>query len=67
MHAGETLHSKLCYKPTKHFNQPYHTDVYKETHYADVIMGVLASQITSLTIVYSTFHSGADQRKHQSQ
>ena len=29
-------------------------------------MGALASEITSLTIVYSTFYSGADQRKHQS-
>ena len=28
--------------------------------------GLMASQITSLTIVYSTIHSGADQRKHQS-
>ena len=28
-------------------------------------MGAMASQITSLTIVYSTFYSGADQRKHQ--
>ena len=35
-------------------------------HYDDVIMGVLASQITSRTIVYSTIHSSADQRKHQS-
>ena len=35
-------------------------------HYDDVIMGAMASQITSLTIVYSTVHSGADQRKHQS-
>ena len=35
-------------------------------HYNDVIMGVVASQITSLTIVYSTAYSGADQRKHQS-
>ena len=34
-------------------------------HYSDVIMGAFASQITSLTIVYSTVHSGADQRKHQ--
>ena len=33
------------------------------SHYCDVIMGAMASQITSLTIVYST---GADQRKHQS-
>ena len=32
-------------------------------HYCDVMM---ASQITSLTIVYSIVHSGADQRKHQS-
>ena len=29
-------------------------------------MGGMASQITSLTIVYSTVYSGADQRKHQS-
>ena len=36
------------------------------THYGDVIMGTMASQITSLTIVYSTVYSGADQRKHQS-
>ena len=36
------------------------------THYSDVIMGVMVSQITSLTSVYSTVYSGADQRKHQS-
>ena len=35
-------------------------------HYGDVIMGPIASQITSLAIVYSTVYSGADQRKHQS-
>ena len=35
-------------------------------HYIDVIMSTMASQITSLTIVNSTFYSGADQRKHQS-
>ena len=29
-------------------------------------MGAMASQITSLTIVYPTVYSGADQRKHQS-
>ena len=34
--------------------------------YRGVIMGAMASQITSLTIVYSTVYSGADQRKHQS-
>ena len=35
-------------------------------HYGDVIMDTIASQITSLTIVYSTVYSDADQRKHQS-
>ena len=35
-------------------------------HYGDVIIGAIASQITSLTIVYSTVYSDADQRKHQS-
>ena len=41
---------KLCHSP----------------HYNDVIMGALAHQITSLTIVYSIVYSDADQRKHQS-
>ena len=35
-------------------------------HYDDVIMSTIASQITSLTVVYSTVYSGADQSKHQS-
>ena len=35
-------------------------------HYDDVIMATIASQITSLTIVYSAVYSGADQSKHQS-
>ena len=35
-------------------------------HYYDAIMGAIASQITSLTIVYSTVYSDADQSKHQS-
>ena len=35
-------------------------------HYHDVIMGAMASQITSPTIVYSSVYSGTDQRKHQS-
>ena len=34
-------------------------------HYSDVIMIAMASQITSLTIIYSTVYSGAD-RKNQS-
>ena len=38
----------------------------KHNHYNDVIMSATASQITSLTSVYSTDYSVADQRKHQS-
>ena len=37
-----------------------------ESHYIHVVMSAIASQITSLKIVYSTVYSGADQRKHQS-
>ena len=35
-------------------------------HYNDVIMSIVASQITGVSIVCSTVVSGADQRKHQS-
>ena len=35
-------------------------------HYDDVTMIMLASQITSLTVVYSIVYSGVNQRKHQS-
>ena len=35
-------------------------------HYSDVIMGAMASQITSVSVVCSTVGSGTDQRKNQS-
>ena len=35
-------------------------------YYNDDVMGAMASQITSLTIVYSVVYSGENQRKHQS-
>ena len=35
-------------------------------HYSDIIMGAMASKITSLTNVYSAVYSGAHERKHQS-
>ena len=38
----------------------YEKVVLADTHYSDVIMGSMASQITSLAV-----YSGADQRKHQ--
>ena len=40
--------------------------MYKNSYYSDVIIRAIASQITSLTIFYSTVYSVADQRKHQS-
>ena len=39
---------------------------FRPFHYSDVIMSMMASQITRLMIVYSTVFSGTDQRKHQS-
>ena len=35
-------------------------------HYNDVIMSAMVSQITSLTIIYWTVYSGAEQRAYQS-
>ena len=55
----------LCIKMC--VDNEWHKGVNKSAflHYCDVIM-VIVSQITSLTIVYSTVYSDADQRKHQS-
>ena len=40
--------------------------VMRNVHYSDIVMGAIASQITSLPVVYLTVDSGADQRKYQS-
>ena len=40
--------------------------VFYQSHYDDVILSLMASQIISLAIVYSTSYSGVDQRNHQS-
>ena len=45
---------------------PYtHGSIYF-SHYNDVIMGAMASRITSLKVVFATVSSDADQGKHQS-
>ena len=41
-------------------------DIYGFKHCDDVIMGTIASQITSLKIVFSSVYLDTDQRKHQS-
>ena len=43
--------------------EAFHVKIRLLFHYSDVIMGAMASQITSLPNVYSTFSSGAD-KKH---
>ena len=43
--------------------------LFKKIHwnyYSDVIMSTMTSQVTGVSVVYSTVCSGADQRKHQS-
>ena len=42
------------------------TRTYIALHHSDDIMSAMASQITGVSIVYSTVCSGAGQRKHQS-
>ena len=39
-------------------------DISSFYHYPGVIMGTMESQISSLTIVYSTIYSGVDKSKH---
>ena len=58
---GKTLHTCILFNT---FRNIYIWNI--TNHYIDVMMGGMASQITSLTIVYSAVYSGADQRKHQS-
>ena len=53
------MHPSVCYViELGNFGQLF--------HYGDVKMDEIASQITSLTVVYSIVYSYADQRKHQS-
>ena len=63
----------IAYGSDKHMNsgrravsQMEGRNLNDEFHSDDVIMGTIASQITSLTIVFSTVYLDADQRKHQS-
>ena len=64
--CGKIDHDVLCpEKAVKRNHSITHPDCWQ--HYcSDVIMGAMASQITSLTIVYLAVYSGTDQRKHQS-
>ena len=63
-----TVEWKKCHGGYQSIGQVKWMDVANvhASHYDDVIIGAIASQITSLTIVYSIVYSDADQRKHQS-
>ena len=58
--------SWIAITKTEFCNHRFIFSVLIPCHCNDVIMCSMASQITSLTIVYSAVYSGADQRKHQS-
>ena len=63
-----TLWNKLQWMFNQNSNFSFKNMHFKmsSAHYHDIMMSTLASQITSLTIVYSTVYPGADLRKHQS-
>ena len=56
----------ICFSRKSLLHLPWMKCLRAHDHYCDVIMGTMASQITSLTIVYSTVYSDADQWKNQS-
>ena len=60
------LHVKQWFYISTRYTIWSRADVQWRKHYGDIIMGAIASQLASLTIVYSTDYSNADQRKHQS-
>ena len=57
---------KQLFRPSNPMKSVIHWSRVTHMHYGDVIMSAMASQITSITSVYSNVYSGADQRKHQS-
>ena len=64
LRRGETSHLKKdgYFEVLCHLNMSLFI---RHCHYNDVTMSAMASQITRLTIVYSTVYSGANQRKHK--
>ena len=65
--VGSYLEDVFCYeRKVQPGHVPWHFCQLRKRHYGDVMMGAIASQITSLTIVHSTVYSDADQRKHES-
>ena len=61
LHLQREFAMSCCFPP-----QTFPELKFYQKNYNGVIMGAMASEITRLTIVYSTVYSGTDQRKHQS-
>ena len=57
-------HEIICMHTSCSFPKSIKTSMYRN-HYSDVIIRMMASQITGVSIVYSYVCSGSDQRKHQ--
>ena len=70
LHRNQPTHPLLCgHWYQRWVSSPVHMHVTaseSRQNFNNVIMGAIASQITSLTIVYTTVYLDADQRKHQS-
>ena len=66
VHYVRTISSNGQTPERNHLHGMLDTAIKSFSHYNDVTMGSIASQITSLTVVYSAVYSGANQRKHQS-
>ena len=67
--SGRFIGVSWYYKVLYYYRRPEHSTAlgllqYKQ--YNDVMMSVMASQITGVSIVWSSVGSGADQKKHQS-
>ena len=59
---GLVINEVLWHSPTSNFTSSVQaTILYKEFQYNDVIMTMMASQITSLTVVYSIVYSDVEQ------
>ena len=60
-----TIYASACFKGR--IKRKWVFIFYCKYNYSDIVLSAMTSQITSLTIVYSTtIYPGADQPKHQS-
>ena len=65
LHSVERIH--INGGLSTHKSRQYTMEIpWEFIYYSNVIMSAMASQITGVSMVYSTFCWGADQRKHQS-